>query len=152
MGAEPWSYFVPYREDIEGALEDLRQQEFEAGRYDKPSGPHPAPSSIEEARRASDASGTRSILDMVGVAESPRPPGFTLEDAFESGIDPGLGLVAPLAPEQLVELFGTERPTRAMIEVSGGYYELIDRGLGIYIVAYDGDTPSELFFAGYSFD
>jgi hypothetical protein len=152
MGAEAWSYFVPYRDDVGGALEDLKQREFEAGRYDKPVGPHFPATSIEEAVRACGASGTRSILDMVGVADGPRPLGFSLADAFESGVDPGFGLVAPLAPETLVELFGTTRPSRAMIEENGGYYELIDRGLGIYIVAYDGDLPSELFFAGYSFD
>jgi hypothetical protein len=152
MGAEAWSYFVPYREDIEGSLEELQRREFEAGRYLKPSGPHLPATSVAEAVRACGASGTRSILDMVGVADEPRPPGFSLEDAFESGIDPGFGLVAPLAPEQLVELFGTERPTRAMIEEGHAVFELIDRGLGIYIVAYEGDMPSELFFAGYSFD
>jgi hypothetical protein len=152
MGAELWSYFVPYRDNIGEALEDLKQQEFAAGRYLKPARPHTAPSSIEEAVRACDASGTRSILDMIGVADSPRPIGFSLEDAFESGVDPGFGLVAPLAPEQLVEAFGTERPTRAMVKANGVYYEWIDRGLGIYIVVYDGDSPSELHFAGYSFD
>jgi hypothetical protein len=152
MGAEPWSYFVPYRVNVEEALDDLKQQEFAAGRYFKPAKPHLAPTSIEEAVRACDASGTRSILDMIGVADSPRPIGFQLEDAFESGIDPGFGLVAPLAPEQLVELFGTEQPTRAMVEANNELYELIDRGLGVYIVVYDGDSPSELYFAGYSYD
>jgi hypothetical protein len=152
MGAEAWSYWVPYREDIAAALEDLQRQEFEAGRYAKPVGPHFPAASIAEAVRACDASGTRSILDMIGIADAPRPPGFRLEDAFESDVDPMFSMIAPLAPEQLIELFGTERPTRAMIEENDGFYELIDRGLGIYIIAYDGDAPSELFFAGLSYD
>jgi hypothetical protein len=152
MGADAWSYFVPYREDVAAALEDLKQKEFEAGRYNKPAGPHRPAASIAEAVRACDSQGTGSILDMVGIADSPRPAGFRLEDAFESGIDPGFGMVAPVAPEQLVEMFGTERPSRAMIEGSGGYYELVDRGLGIYIIAHDRDGPSEILFAGYSFD
>lgn len=33
MGGEPWIYFVPYYEDINGALRVLREQEFRAGRY-----------------------------------------------------------------------------------------------------------------------
>jgi hypothetical protein len=152
MGAEAWSYFVPYREDIAAALEDLKRREFEAGRYRKPVGPHLPATSIVEVVRACDASGTGSILDMIGIADEPRPPGFCLEDAFESGVDPMFSMVAPLASEQLIDLFGTERPSRAMIETNDAYYELIDRGLGLYIVAYEGDEPSEIFFAGYSFD
>ena len=34
MGAEAWSYFVPYREDIEGALEDLKHPR-DLGTYGK---------------------------------------------------------------------------------------------------------------------
>lgn len=33
MGGEPWMYFVPYYEDINGALRVIREQEFRAGRY-----------------------------------------------------------------------------------------------------------------------
>ena len=33
MGADPWWYYVKYQEDIEDALQDLRQREFIAGRY-----------------------------------------------------------------------------------------------------------------------
>jgi hypothetical protein len=156
MGAEAWSYFVPYREEIGGALEDLKQREFEAGRYLKPNRPHLAPSSIDEVLKNCEASGTRSILDMVGVADVPRNPEFRVGSGefqmFEFEGDPMFGLVAPLTPEQIVDLFGTERPSREMIERNPGCFELIDRGLGLYLVAYDGDTPSELFFAGYSFD
>jgi hypothetical protein len=152
MGGEAWSYFVPYREDIAAALEDLQRREFEAGRYRKPVGPHLPATSIAEAARACDASGTGSILDMIGIADVPRPPGFRLEDVFESDVDPMFSMVAPLAPEQLLELFGTERPSREMIENSDAYYDLIDRGLGLYIVAHDGDEPSEIFFLGLSYD
>jgi hypothetical protein len=156
MGAEPWSYFVPCREDVAVALEELKHREFAAGRYHKPWGFTGTHATIDEAVAAGDADGTRSILDMIGVADSPRNPDlevFTDDPLeFDSEDDLMLGLVAPLAPKQLALLFGTQRPTRAMIEANDDYYGLIDRGLGIYIVAYDGDAPSELFFAGYSFD
>ncbi len=151
MGAEAWSYFVPYRDEIAAALEDLKRQEFEAGRYSQAAGPGPAPTTIEEAVTACDSQGTQSILDMIGVADGPRPPGFDL-NSFDFDSDPGFGLVAPLAPEQLIELFGTERPSRAMIERNDAYYEWIDRGLGLYIIAFEGGAPSEIFFAGYSYD
>jgi hypothetical protein len=147
MGAEPWFYFVPYRADIEGALEALRKREFEAGRYnpavmflqfplteDSPS-PGAQHQSIEEALEASDADGTRSILDMERV-----------------GKNPGFGVVVPLARERLLELYGTEQPTRKMIEENMDFFEELGRGQGIYIVACDSGKPSELFFAGYSYD
>jgi hypothetical protein len=103
-----------------------------------------------------DAGGTASILDMDGIAGAPRNPEYRPGmGEFQVGDfdgDPMLGMVAPLAPGQLIELFGTGRPTRAMIEQNDGYYALIDRGLGIYIIAHEGDSPSEIFFAGYSYD
>jgi len=36
MGATGWSFRVPYHEDMEQALEELKQKEFAAGRYEKP--------------------------------------------------------------------------------------------------------------------
>ncbi len=32
------------------------------------------------------------------------------------------------------------------------FWEDIERGMARYIILYDGDKPTELFFAGYSFD
>ena len=33
MGGHPYWYFVPYQENIQEALNALRQREFQAGRY-----------------------------------------------------------------------------------------------------------------------
>lgn len=33
MGGHPWWYLVPYEKDVAKSLGTLRQQEFEAGRY-----------------------------------------------------------------------------------------------------------------------
>ncbi|HKG12351.1 MAG TPA: hypothetical protein VKB12_03400 [Pyrinomonadaceae bacterium] len=55
--------------------------------------------------------------------------------------------------ETLLELFGTERPTREMVDESDELFELMgERGQGVYVVVYAGERPSEIFFAGYSFD
>jgi hypothetical protein len=147
MGGEPWFYFVPYQADINRALQALRRREFEAGRYNPviplPEFPveanAPAPgaqhASIEEAIEAADADGTRSILDMERVSA-----------------DPDYGAITPLSEEDLVDLFGTATPTREMIESNEDLFEAIDRGQGVYIVAYRDGKPSEIFFAGYSFD
>jgi hypothetical protein len=152
MGAETWSCFTPYRENVAEALEACQQVEFAAGRYRKPWGFEGTHASIDEAFLACDTDGTCSVLDMIGVADSPRPSDFSLEDAFEGDFDFGFMQVAPLSTEQLLGLFGTEQPTRSMLEQATGFYEWLDRGLGIYIVAYDDGKPSDIFFAGYSLD
>ena len=149
MGAEPYFYFVEYIPDIEAALQELREREFEAGRYNPvirslyslfPIGPDsPAPGaqhdSIEDAREASDADGTRSILDLEHISE-----------------EPDLCAAAPLPPEELKRLFGTEQPTHEMVEQNEELFDGIERGQGIYVIVYKDGEPDEIFFAGYSFD
>ena len=147
MGGEPWFYFVPYQADINSALQALRRREFQAGRYNPatpflefpvhPGSPSPGAqhSSIEDAIMDADADGTRSILDMERISE-----------------EPDYGSVTPLSNDDLVDLFGTSKPTREMIESNDELFEALERGQGVYIVAYQDDKPSEIFFAGYSFD
>lgn len=147
MGGHPWFYFVDYDADVNSALQRLRVREFQAGRYNPviafPEFPvtvdSPAPGaehdSIEEAFEEADADGTRSILDMMTVSDAP-----------------DYCAVAPLPPEDLLDFFGTERPTHEMIEESEELYDRLERGQGVYIIVYKEDQPSEIFFAGYSFD
>src|SRR5712671_6362376 len=116
MGAEPWDYFVPYEQDVEAALNKLRQTEFEAGRY---RGSEMNPSTIEEAFASMGADGTGSILDITGVSDSP-----------------DFSALAPLSRETLEELFGTDKPTREMIQGNMEFYEDIERGQGIYMIVY----------------
>jgi hypothetical protein len=147
LGGHPWFYFVEYEPDVEAALRKLRRREFEAGRYnpavdfpDFPVTPQsPAPGaqhdSVEEAIEEADADGTRSILDMERVSD--------VAD---------YNAVAPMPREVLLDLFGTERPTREMVEGSRELYDALERGQGVYVIVYEGERPSEIFFAGYSFD
>ena len=147
MGGESWFYFVPYQADVIGALQALRRREFQAGRYNPAtpflefpvdagtSGPGAQHASIEEAIEDADADGTRSILDMERISA-----------------EPDYGAVTPLSDEALIDLFGTTKPTREMLESSDELFESLERGQGVYVVAYQDDKPSELFFAGYSFD
>jgi hypothetical protein len=148
VGGHPWFYFVEYEPDIDAALQKLRRREFDAGRYnpavdfpDFPvTGQSPAPGaqhgSIEEAIEDADADGTRSILDMERVSD-----------------EPDFNAVSPVPRETLLELFGTDKPTREMMDESDELFELMDeRGQGVYIVVYEGERPSEIFFGGYSFD
>ncbi len=152
MGAQFWSYFVPYQQDIPAALGALREQEFRAGRFWQPSeiqpgafgrilgrglSKPPPPRTIEEAIKLADPSGngTRSILDMERISDAP---------AFNAAwLLPG---------DELERLFGTDQPTRKMVEDSEELIELIDRGQGVCIVTYQQGKPDGIYFAGYSFD
>ena len=143
MGAEPWNYYVPYRADIAAALDDLRNQEFAAGRYNR--GPHKQQAnSIAEAFEQADADGTRSILDISIVADKPH----------EVDVDePPFFSVVPLSTEQLIETYGTDKPTRAAIDEACGCPEWVERGSGVYIIVHDdAGAPSQIYFGGYSFD
>jgi hypothetical protein len=147
MGGHCWLYMVPFQAELNVALEQLRNREFAAGRYN-PAQPflndlmtsdspdigaqHP---SIAAALKASGASGTRSILDMNRIAQKPAN-----------------GVIVPLPPARLRELFGTERPTREMILGSDDYLEDFDRGQGIYMIVYADDKPVEICFTGCSYD
>lgn len=147
MGAHPYWYVVQHEADINAALQKLRQREFEAGRYN-PVMPFinfplsenaPAPGrqhdSMEEAMEDADADGTRSILDIMSV-----------------GAAPDFCVAAPLPDDVLSGLYGTPRPTRAMVEGNLAFLDDLDRGHAVYVVLYRDDQPDEILFAGYSFD
>jgi len=160
MGGDPYCYFTRYQNDIQVALDALREQEFKAGRYypamDKRqmrrlgfprdetlSGPGPQHASIAEAIDASEADGTFSILDIERITDSP-----------------GFASACPLPPDELIAMFGTAEPTRKQLETAllssesevAGFWEQIDRGCGRYVVLYDNGRPCEIFFVGYSWD
>ncbi len=148
MGGHPYYYAVPYQQGINKALQALRKQEFEAGRYNPvvpflsfefDGAPQPAPGkqhrSIEDALEASDADGTRSILDVERI-----------------GTTPGFGVATPVQSERLMKLYGTDQPSRETVAGNMDFFEEIDRGQAVYIVLYRGDQPSEIFFAGMSYD
>jgi hypothetical protein len=152
MGGHFWSHHVPYQEDIRAALEALREQEFRAGRFRlptqispgffgrflgrKPSKPKP-PATIREAIKIAetDATGTRSILDMERISDTPTP-----------------ATMSPVPREELTRLLGTVQPTREMVENCEELIDAIDRGCGIYVVTYKAGKPDGIYFAGYSFD
>ena len=141
MGAEPWTYFVPYQKDFQQALEELREQEFAAGRYfpvndasfQEDFGENPA--SIVEARELADADGTRSILDIDRV-----------------GDEADYGVVRRLTEKEVAAYFGTKEPTRDAVEANSDFFEDIERGQGVCFAVYKDGAPSELVFAGYSYD
>lgn len=146
MGAHPWFYFVPFENDVAASLEKLQQREFLAGRYHPcesfpafpvdirhaPGCDHP---SIAAARSAAGPSGTRSILDIIGVSDRPT-----------------FAAVSRLDDEELLELFGSTSPSRAAVETCHDLFDGIERGHGIYIVVYEHGRPGQIYLAGTSYD
>jgi hypothetical protein len=148
MGGEPYWYFVKYKPNLGAVLQELREREFRAGRYnpampflefpldESAPGPGAQHDSIEEALEDSDADGTRSILDIQAI-----------------GDEPDFSVAAPLPDETRQELYGTTQPTRQMIEDNQlEFLEDVDRGHCVYVLAYKDGKPDQVLFAGYSFD
>jgi hypothetical protein len=148
MGGHFYYYAVPYESDVNKALQSLRTREFEAGRYNPAvpfldfhidasltpsSGKQHA--SIQEAVEASEADGTRSILDIERTGEKP-----------------DFGVAARLSSERLWELYGTDKPSREMVAKNMDFFKWIERGQAIYFVLFQKEKPSEIFFAGVSYD
>jgi hypothetical protein len=142
MGAVAYWYVVKYRPNVGAVLQELREREFRAGRYNpampfpdtRSPGPGARHRTIQEALRASGADGTRSILDIDCISETPE-----------------CGAAAPLSDELLMELYGTTQPTQEDLD-QGDVFEHIDRGQCVFIFVYRDDQPDEIAFAGYSYD
>jgi hypothetical protein len=146
MGGHPWWYLVPYDKDVQKSLDSLRQREFKAGRYnpaedfpkfpvDLAHAPGCQHDSIDDAREDSDADGTRSILDVSRLSDVP-----------------DYDAVAPLDADELMEFFGTAKPTADEVKDCDDLFDQIERGQGVYVICYEKDQPTQIFFAGYSYD
>ncbi len=138
MGASAWKYYVPYQPDTNQALQALRGEVFRRGEYFNPY-PGARPDSIEQLLERNAESGTHSILDVTAARSRP---------AF--------GVAASLSPAELIQYFGTDRPTHDLLENSAAALQQIQarrgRGTGTYVVVYAGDQPAELLFFGLSGD
>jgi hypothetical protein len=83
---------------------------------------------------------THSVLDMFGVTRA--------------GEEPEILHAAPLSPEIVLEVFGTERPTRADYDrAAEAMWDVIEeRGYGHYVVLYREGIADEIAFFGVSGD
>ncbi len=148
MGAHPYSYLVPYQHDFQQALEELREREFQQGRYNPvmmfppefvdektPRGPGRQHETIDEALEAAEEDGTRSILDIQFV-----------------GDEAEFGVARRVTEEELEAFFGTTTPNRAQV-LDNTPTEDIERGEALCVPVYDDDgLPAAIYFFGYSCD
>lgn len=165
MGASDWNYVVEYQPDIDRALQQLRQREFEAGRFYRPAAwltqalelglieaafqprmerslsefvAWPEPRSIAELLTQNGEEGTHSIIDIERLSQAPE-----------------VCAAAPLTPMQLLEAFGSARPTLETVLRSaraGALSGLRRRGEALYVVAHTAGQPSHIYFYGFSGD
>jgi hypothetical protein len=147
MGASFWSYFVPYRADLGGALQALREKVFAEGDYYWVRGNdwtpaeerRPPPQTMAElfADEWVREAGTHSILDvdrLIGPDESP-----------------DYGTVRPVSAAEARERVGVDRVTRDHIGVIDGSDD--GRWTGRCVVLHDErGQPQEIYFWGHSGD
>lgn len=132
MGAEAYTWVTKYRKNLADALRTAREETFAAGKF---IGADEHPATMEEAVELGAEAGTGSILDITGVSECPE-----------------LCSVCPLTSEELIEFFGTERPTFAQIEQCAPFWESFNRGEARAVTLYKNGKPSQICFAGWTID
>jgi hypothetical protein len=91
--------------------------------------------SIEVARKAASANGTRSIIDMLRL-----------------GGRPGFRVACSVSDDELEDLFGTTIPSANEILDCDELFDQIERGHGVYVTAYENGKPAQIIFLGYSYD
>ena len=159
MGASEWTYVTPFRGDVAESLRELRERVFRDKDYfwwDDFEEDEPRPATIEGIwdNEEMKHSGTHSILDVSRVVDTTQAPSW---DNWQED----LGTVRPLTAQQIIRYFGTERPTRAQFEAltadsmaptTRKFMDEMIRGTGRYLLLYDGGTPAEVAFWGFSGD
>lgn len=160
MGASGWDHRVPFKGSVEESLIAIQDQVLSNGEY--PAWPWdtydprldeapfvPRPTSLQALTAAKQyevfwTAGTHSILDV--------------ERIWAEGETEDVGTIRPLTSEELLEVFGSERPTAADFDrICQLKYNPLEElpcrtWGGRSVVIYDGETPVEVFFWGFSGD
>ncbi len=167
MGASGWHHFVPWDSDVQGALDRLRDDVFEARRYHLGALKRlRRPKTIADAVRIAGESGTHSVLDVHRVVETPHPPSqveWAMNNAARghelspeeqlARMEAALklyGTVAPIRPERQHEIFGDVPLTRSNVETRVlEISQFLERGTAVWLAVTDEQgTPQELLFIG----
>lgn len=114
----------------EGFADTLRQEAESQNRH--------AATSIEHALELAEEAGTHSILDIDMTSDTPQ-----------------FGHATPLSREELIALFGTDKPTADAVrkqQQASKLSNLRDTWEAAYFTVFTGDKPSEIVFTGSSGD
>lgn len=177
MGASGWHYAVPYNDDPEAALQELRHDVFASGDYGvsrqfrgmwplfwRMRGPAKFVVlaifiaaktffTIDSAIRwlARGCRRPRSIEEAVELAAEAGT--HSILDIQSCGQTPDFGLAVPLSAARMRRLFGTDQPTAKDLEqilsVAG---EDLERWHCICFPLYEDGKPTKLIFVGCSGD
>jgi hypothetical protein len=163
MGASGWDYFVPYQQNVERALHDLREQIFLSGAYflrppmeinpddfaDMPEEVRAqVPVWIEREESFSEPTTLEALIEWNGEEGT-----HSIIDIERISPIPSFCAAAPLSSEQLIAIFGTDKPEQKMVEQKRHEIQGIrDRWEATYIIIYENGKPDEIFFAGFSGD
>ncbi|MFF5924360.1 hypothetical protein ACFY8C_39715 [Streptomyces flavochromogenes] len=144
MGASKWSYFTPFQHSEQDALDGLRERVFAED--------------FEDYQEA----GIETLAALMASAWLEEEPAHSVLDVErvvrceEHMEEPGDVRVVEAA--EVVELFGTTRPGRDVVEqalkrAGDGWFPPFDRGSGCCTIVYDAEGhPAELCFWGFTGD
>lgn len=140
MGAESYKRTTRYQHDVSQALSELQRHVFEVGeyRYSDEVKAIGSQGSIDDARELAAEEGTKSVLDIYGISDSP-----------------DIAQACPLTEDELLAWFGTtqiEEDDIEKVDHCAEFWRSIGRGEARYLVLYQDGVPSQYYFAGYTFD
>jgi hypothetical protein len=125
MGADPWICVVPYQIDVRNALAELQDRLRNQSME----------CGMPELGLSNIGCNCREVLKIKGVAEVCTP-----------------GCVSPLPSDILIDSFGSDAPSRTQVASHLEFFEELERGDNIYLIAFDMGEPTQIIFAGYSLD
>ena len=136
MGSVVWSFVAKWEPDLRAALLRAQQETLSTGSFAQLYKPDGRLETVKDVRDAYGADGSGSVIDILDLAE-----------------EPGLEVAGPFEAEVLLDLFGTTRPTRDAVLLKSFEIEgLLGRGEAAYVLLYEGETPREIFFCGWTAD
>ena len=172
MGASAWNYFTAYKNDIEEALRELKEEVFRKKQYYVPDHSN-LPATFEEwvmehNLKIPDHKIETWKKDFYGMKERSSIVPTTIEELIKLNMDSGTHSILDISEisdstdanrsgtisrSDLIRLFNTEMPDHDMIQsMSEELLEFRGRGFCTYLVVYKNGLPDEYFFTGYSGD
>jgi hypothetical protein len=180
MGATGWSYYVPYQENIQKALEELQSEVLESGDFVLLNTREGMIKQWEQLLKKLEGTGipeemikaeAEEINNRINSLKAlPEPTNMkeriyeiyeingeegthSILDMAEIGQEPDFMRVAPLKESELILLFNTLTPDRELVEERiDRLMDFRSRWMGTYVILYEDGEPTELLFVGFSGD
>jgi hypothetical protein len=164
MGASGWSYFTPWQQNADEALQELRKRVFREGRYGRIGRWREMPGALDARRRGLPMPQWFILKGLMGVwaafdlVQGTRG-GATVEEAvaragqdgthsildITDGISktPNFGTAFPAPERWLIDAYGTSRPTRQMVEKGFRPADDLERWSCVFFAVWDDGESAE---------